>query len=49
MFTFREIAEITGFSEMLGGRVKTLHPVIHAGILARDSDTDLQDLAVCFA
>ena len=30
-----EIADVTGFPEMLGGRVKTLHPVIHAGILAR--------------
>ncbi|HET6204239.1 MAG TPA: bifunctional phosphoribosylaminoimidazolecarboxamide formyltransferase/IMP cyclohydrolase [Planctomycetota bacterium] len=31
----REVAEVTGFPEMLGGRVKTLHPKIHAGILAR--------------
>jgi len=30
-----EIAEYTGFPEMLDGRVKTLHPRIHAGILAR--------------
>ncbi|MGH7741065.1 MAG: bifunctional phosphoribosylaminoimidazolecarboxamide formyltransferase/IMP cyclohydrolase [Candidatus Eiseniibacteriota bacterium] len=29
------IEEITGFSEMLGGRVKTLHPHVHAPILAR--------------
>src|SRR5439155_26855653 len=28
------VAEVTGFPEMLGGRVKTLHPRIHAGILA---------------
>ena len=28
-----EISNYTGFSEMLGGRVKTLHPKIHAGIL----------------
>jgi len=28
-----EISDYTGFSEMLGGRVKTLHPKIHAGIL----------------
>ena len=28
-----EISEYTGFSEMLDGRVKTLHPKIHAGIL----------------
>ena len=30
-----EVSEITGFPEMLDGRVKTLHPKIHAGILAR--------------
>lgn len=32
-----EVANYTGFPEMLGGRVKTLHPKIHAGILARRS------------
>ncbi len=31
----RGVAELTGQPEMLAGRVKTLHPVIHAGILAR--------------
>ena len=31
----REVADITGFPEMLDGRVKTLHPRIHGGILAR--------------
>src|SRR5688500_10511112 len=30
-----EVGDYTGFPEMLGGRVKTLHPKIHAGILAR--------------
>ena len=30
-----EVAEYTGFPEMLDGRVKTLHPQLHAGILAR--------------
>ncbi|MBE9514074.1 MAG: bifunctional phosphoribosylaminoimidazolecarboxamide formyltransferase/IMP cyclohydrolase [Chloroflexi bacterium] len=29
------ISEITGFPEILGGRVKTLHPAVHGGILAR--------------
>src|SRR3954466_8917068 len=29
------VAEVTGFPEMLDGRVKTLHPKIHGGILAR--------------
>ena len=33
-----EISEVTGFPEILDGRVKTLHPVIHAGILARRDD-----------
>ncbi len=31
----REVAELTGFPELLGGRVKTLHPALHAGLLAR--------------
>jgi phosphoribosylaminoimidazolecarboxamide formyltransferase / IMP cyclohydrolase len=31
----RDIADVTGFPEMLEGRVKTLHPTIHGGILAR--------------
>jgi phosphoribosylaminoimidazolecarboxamide formyltransferase / IMP cyclohydrolase len=39
-----EIGEYTGFPEMLGGRVKTLHPKIHGGILARRDRGD--DLAV---
>ncbi|NBK26257.1 MAG: bifunctional phosphoribosylaminoimidazolecarboxamide formyltransferase/IMP cyclohydrolase, partial [Spirochaetia bacterium] len=30
-----DISDVTGFPEMLDGRVKTLHPRIHAGILAR--------------
>ncbi|MFY7914179.1 MAG: bifunctional phosphoribosylaminoimidazolecarboxamide formyltransferase/IMP cyclohydrolase, partial [Rubrivivax sp.] len=30
-----EVAELTGFPEMLDGRVKTLHPMIHGGLLAR--------------
>ena len=29
------VSDVTGFPEMLDGRVKTLHPAIHAGILAR--------------
>jgi phosphoribosylaminoimidazolecarboxamide formyltransferase/IMP cyclohydrolase len=32
------ISEITGFPEILDGRVKTLHPNIHAGLLARNDD-----------
>lgn len=37
-----EVSDYTGFPEMLNGRVKTLHPKIHAGILARDDLTDHQ-------
>ncbi|MDF7676951.1 bifunctional phosphoribosylaminoimidazolecarboxamide formyltransferase/IMP cyclohydrolase [Neisseriaceae bacterium ESL0693] len=33
-----EVADYTGFPEMLDGRVKTLHPRIHAGILSRRDD-----------
>jgi len=37
--TVKEVAEHTGFPEMMDGRVKTLHPTIHGGILAlRDAD-----------
>ena len=35
-----EVSEITKFPEMLDGRVKTLHPVVHAGILARRDKKD---------
>jgi phosphoribosylaminoimidazolecarboxamide formyltransferase/IMP cyclohydrolase len=35
-----EVAEITGFGEFLDGRVKTLHPAIHAGLLARRDRPD---------
>jgi len=38
------IDQLTGQTEMLGGRVKTLHPAVHAGILARDRDDDMTDL-----
>ena len=33
-----ELSKYTGFEEMLDGRVKTLHPKIHAGILAKRSN-----------
>jgi len=33
-FDVTEVSEITGFAECLDGRVKTLHPIVHAGILA---------------
>ena len=40
----RDVSAITGAPEMLGGRVKTLHPAVHGGILARDIDSDQDDL-----
>ena len=41
------ISDVTGFPEMMDGRVKTLHPKVHAGILARRSRPD--DLAALAA
>lgn len=38
-----EVAEITGFPEMLDGRVKTLHPAVHGGLLARRDRPDHLD------
>jgi phosphoribosylaminoimidazolecarboxamide formyltransferase / IMP cyclohydrolase len=35
----RDISELTGFPEMLDGRVKTLHPKVHGGILHRREDS----------
>src|SRR5947209_15649036 len=54
----RDISEVTGFPEMLDGRVKTLHPLVHGGILAvrdnpqhvetaRQHGIGLIDLVVC--
>ena len=40
----RSVEDVTGSPEMLGGRVKTLHPKIHGGILATDSERDRADL-----
>ena len=39
-----DISEVTGTPEILGGRVKTLHPAVHGAILARDSDADREAL-----
>jgi phosphoribosylaminoimidazolecarboxamide formyltransferase/IMP cyclohydrolase len=38
------ISELTGFPEILDGRVKTLHPVIHGGVLARRTNEHLEEL-----
>lgn len=42
--TVTEVAEYTGSPEILGGRVKTLHPAIHGGLLARPTQADRQQL-----
>lgn len=34
----RDVADLTGFPEMMDGRVKTLHPMVHGGILAIRGD-----------
>jgi phosphoribosylaminoimidazolecarboxamide formyltransferase / IMP cyclohydrolase len=39
-----EVAAYTGSPEILGGRVKTLHPAIHGGLLARGTAEDLAEL-----
>ena len=39
----RDVADLTGFPEMMDGRVKTLHPAVHGGLLAlRDNDDHVQ-------
>jgi phosphoribosylaminoimidazolecarboxamide formyltransferase / IMP cyclohydrolase len=44
--TVREVSDETGLAEMLDGRVKTLHPAIHGGILARrDDPTHVRQIA----
>src|SRR3989337_328588 len=40
------VSTLTGFPEILDGRVKTLHPMVHGGILARPARTeDMEELA----
>jgi phosphoribosylaminoimidazolecarboxamide formyltransferase / IMP cyclohydrolase len=42
----RDVSEVTGFPEMMDGRVKTLHPNVHGGLLAlRDDDEHLLAMA----
>ena len=36
----RDVSELTGFPEMMDGRVKTLHPKVHGGLLARRDNAD---------
>ena len=45
-FAVTEVSEYTGFPEIMGGRIKTLHPKIHSGILADQSNPEhLQAIA----
>jgi len=48
--TVKDVAEITGFPESLGGRGKTLHPHVHAGLLAdlrlEDHEDQLSELGI---
>lgn len=44
--TVQDVSDFTGFPEMLDGRVKTLHPKVHAGILAqRDNQGHMKTMA----
>lgn len=43
-FPVEDVSSITHAPEMLGGRVKTLHPAVHGGILARNLESDEHDL-----
>ncbi|MGN8225852.1 bifunctional phosphoribosylaminoimidazolecarboxamide formyltransferase/IMP cyclohydrolase [Gracilimonas sp. BCB1] len=46
----KDVSEVTGFQECLDGRVKTLHPMVHGGILARTSHepdvNEIQELGI---
>lgn len=42
-----DVAEYTGFPELMGGRLKTLHPLVHGGILHRREHAE--DMAACAA
>ncbi|MDQ2889626.1 MAG: bifunctional phosphoribosylaminoimidazolecarboxamide formyltransferase/IMP cyclohydrolase [Gemmatimonadota bacterium] len=45
--TVRDVSDLTQFPEMLDGRVKTLHPMIHGGLLARrDSDAHAETVRI---
>ena len=38
--TCTDVAQVTGFPEIMGGRVKTLHPKVHGGLLGKKDDAD---------
>ena len=41
----RDVSDLTGFPEMMDGRVKTLHPMVHGGLLAVRDDAGHMDAA----
>ena len=44
-----DVADVTGFPEMMDGRVKTLHPAVHGGLLAlRDNEEHQAAMQACF-
>src|SRR5208283_1304604 len=43
--TVKDVSELTGWPEMLGGRVKTLHPKVHGGLLYRRNHVEDQKQA----
>jgi len=46
-FNVKEVSELTGFPEMMDGRLKTLHPSVHGGLLAvRDEKSHLEAMEV---
>src|SRR5579872_5669870 len=42
----RDVADLTGFPEMMDGRVKTLHPKVHGGLLAIRNDKTHQEAMI---
>ena len=41
----KDVSDLTGFPEMLDGRVKTLHPIVHGGLLAKRDDPEHMKVA----
>lgn len=44
----KDVSEFTGFPEMLDGRVKTLHPLVHGGILAQRDNPDHREQCAAY-
>ena len=43
----KQVSDLTDFNEIMDGRVKTLHPAVHGGILAdRDNPAHMEDLQI---